>query len=89
MTKGWHIAKENTALVDSKLLKARDPRTAFTQWHETAGHGVLQGDFLRKIAGKYPKLNMTEKSMNLIKNAFERQANTFAANVAAPRNYVW
>ena len=42
-----------------------------------------------KNAKKYNKLYTTEKSMKLMENSFERQANTFAANVVAPRNYVY
>ena len=85
---GKFISKDKTALIDKKLFESRDPRRVFTEWHECTGHGVLQGEFLRKTASKNQKLYSTEKSMFLIENAFEWQANTFAANVAAPRNYV-
>lgn len=85
---GRFIPKENVALVDNKLFETRDPRAVFTEWHETTGHGILQGGFLRKNAQKYQKLFTTEKSMNLIENTFEQQANIFAANVAAPLRYV-
>jgi hypothetical protein len=83
------LPKDNTALVASKLFETRDPRRVFTKWHEVAGHGVLHGPFLRKNARKNQRLNSTEKSMNLIENTFEWQANTFAANVAAPLNFVY
>ena len=86
---GRFIPKENTALVDNKLFKTRDPRTVFTEWHEVTGHGVLQGEFLRKTESNNQKLYSTEKSMNLIENTFEWQANTFAANIAAPLNFVY
>jgi len=86
---GRYIPKENTALVNKKLFEQRDPRTVFTEWHEVAGHGVLQGEFLRQHLKNYDKLYTTEKSMKLIDNSFEWQANTFAANVAAPRIYVY
>jgi hypothetical protein len=86
---GRYIPKDNTALLDKKLFDTRDPRRVFTEWHEVAGHGVLQGVFLRKNAIKYDKLYTTDKSMKFIENSFERQANTFAANIAAPRSYVW
>jgi hypothetical protein len=86
---GQFLPKENTALVTSRLFEKRDPRRVFTEWHEVAGHGVLHGPFLRKNARKYRTLNSTEKSMNLIENTFEVQANTFAANIAAPLNFVY
>lgn len=86
---GQFMPKENTALVSSRLFQTRDPRRVFTEWHEVAGHGVLHGPFLRKNARKFRTLNSTEKSMNRIENTFELQANTFAANIAAPLNFVY
>lgn len=88
---GRYIPKEKTALVDNKLFESRDPRTTFTEWHEVAGHGILQGEFLRKTQSKNQKLYTTEKGINPLgfENAFEWQANTFAANVAAPKCYVY
>lgn len=86
---GQFIPKEKAALIDKKLLELRDPRRVFTEWHESTGHGVLQGGFLRKTVSKNQKIYSTEKSLFLIENTFEWQANTFAANVAAPRSYVW
>lgn len=86
---GRFIPKENTALIDKKLFELRDPRRVFTEWHETAGHGILHGAFLRKNVSRKAKLFTTEKSMKLIENTFEWQANTFGVNVAAPRIYVW
>ena len=85
---GRFLPKENTALVAKNLFESRDYRQVFTEWHEVAGHGVLQGEFLRKNASTNHRLFTTAKSMNQIENAFEQQANTFAANVAAPLNYV-
>ena len=93
---GKFLPKENVALVDRKLFATADPRRVFTQYHETTGHGILHGPFLRKNARKYPKLYSTERSIGLSENGFdwkqmntfEWQANMFAANVAAPRTYV-
>lgn len=85
---GQFLPKDNVALVNKTLCDTEDKRKVFTQWHEVAGHGVLQGSWLRKNREKYPKLSTTQKSMNLIENNFERQANIFAANVAAPMNFV-
>lgn len=85
---GQFLPKENTALIDKKLYACKDPRQVFTQWHEVAGHGVLHGKFLRKKENRDCRLYSTQTSMNQFENAFEWQANTFAANVAAPLNYV-
>lgn len=85
---GQFLPKDNTALVNKTLFDTEDKRKVFTQWHEVAGHGVLQGSWLRKNREKYPNLFTTQKSMNLIENNFEMQANTFAVNVAAPMNFV-
>lgn len=94
---GKFLPRENVALVDRKLFDTADPRRIFTQYHETAGHGILHGPYLRKNAHKYPKMYSTEKSVGLSKNGFdwgqmntvEWQANTFAANVASPLNFVY
>lgn len=94
---GKFLPKENVALVDRKLFATADPRRIFTQYHETAGHGILHGPYLRKNAHKYPTLFSTEKSVGLSKNGFdwrqmntfEWQANAFAANLAAPLNFVY
>ena len=89
---GRFIPKDNTALVDKKLYEIRDPRTVFTEWHEVVGHGILQGPFLRKNARENPRLFTTPKGISLLENTFntfEWQANVFAANVAAPKSYVY
>ena len=79
------------------LVETNDPRAVFVAVHETVGHGVLQGRFLREHAAKFPELLSTEASIGLTKsgfdwsqmNTFERQANTFASHVIAPRTYVY
>ncbi len=94
---GKFLSKENTALVDKKLFDTHDARRVFTQVHEVAGHGILHGSYLRKIASKFPILYSTERTVGLDKNAFdwrsfntfEWQANTFAANIIAPKNFVY
>lgn len=94
---GKFLPKDNTALVDKKLFEERDPRRVFIEGHEVIGHGILHGPFLRKNAYKFPKLYSTEKGIDPTQNrfnwktfnTFEQQANTFAANVMAPRIYVW
>jgi hypothetical protein len=88
---GKFLPADNTALIDNKLFETQDPRRVFTEWHEVAGHGVLQGRFLQKVASKNQKLFTTPKGISLMENAFntfEWQANAFAANVAAPKRYV-
>lgn len=56
---GKYLPKENTAFVDQKLFESKDPRTVFTEIHESIGHGVLHGPFLRENAKKYPELYTT------------------------------
>jgi hypothetical protein len=88
---GKFSPKDNTALVDRKLFEENDPRRVFTEWHETVGHGILHGPFLRKTASDHPKLFTTPKGISLLENAFntyEWQANALAANVAAPKMYI-
>jgi hypothetical protein len=96
---GKYLPKHNTAFVDRKLFETEDPRTVFAEIHEAIGHGVLHGPFLREHAHKYPKLYTTEDGIGLTNkkmgfnwkqmNTFEWQANAFAVNAVAPRNYVW
>lgn len=82
----------NVAYLDPALApEHRDPRRAFTLWHEVAGHGALQGAWLRKhvtfTAAKY--INVTEVSLSAAaERRIERQANLFASHVAAPRGFV-
>jgi hypothetical protein len=96
---GKYLPKENTAFVDRKLFESNDPRKVFTEIHESIGHGILHGAFLRENAKKYPKLYTTEDGIGLTDtgngfnwkkmNTFELQANAFAVNAFAPRNFVW
>jgi len=96
---GKYLAKDNTAFVNRKLFDDNDPRKVFTEIHESIGHGVLHGPFLRENAQKYPKLYTTEDGIGLTgtgtgfnwkqMDTFEWQANAFAVNAFAPRNYVW
>ena len=95
---GKYLPKDNVAFVDRKLFEHDDPRRVFTEIHESIGHGVLHGPFLRKNARKYPKLYTTEDGIGFRNdgegfnwkqmNTFERQANAFAVNAIAPRNFV-
>lgn len=86
---GQFLPKENTALINSQLFETKDPRLVFTEWHEAAGHGILHGAFLRRCSSKLSRLNTTERNIDTFlkhfENSFERQANIFAANIAAPR----
>jgi hypothetical protein len=85
---GEFIPRDRVALIDKTLFDEGDPRRVFTTVHEVVGHGVLQGDWLRRKAGKYPKLHSTQESMSLIGNTFEWQANTMATNFIAPLPFV-
>lgn len=77
----------NSAYVTNRIaVNTGDPRRSFTCWHEVGGHGVLQGEWLRK---RYAQIAMTmvtgEKDIapNAVQS-LERQANLFAAHAAAP-----
>jgi len=86
---GQYLPKEMTALVDRKLSETGDPRLPSVSWHEAGGHGVLQGKYLKACQGRIRKLCDTDRSLRLIENTFELQANTFARHVAAPMGLVW
>jgi hypothetical protein len=60
----------------------------FTALHEVVGHGILHGKFLRETGEEYPNLHSTEKSMSLIENTFEHQANQMATNFICPEGLV-
>lgn len=77
---GYFEPSENKAYIDVSLKN--DPRREFTRWHEVAGHGVLQGPWLRKLTSRAVTTE-DDLSPETIK-VLERQANLFAANVAAP-----
>lgn len=95
---GKYLPNENAAFVDRKLFESNDPRKLFTEIHEAIGHGVLHGPFLRGHAKKYPKLYTTEDGIGSKgreggfnwrqMSTFEWQANAFAFNAIAPRNFV-
>jgi hypothetical protein len=77
----------NTAFIDASLGPgSRDPRRAFTCWHEVGGHGVLQGEWLRRELGRFHRFIMTTEEIfdGKTHNELERQANLFAARSAAP-----
>lgn len=86
---GQFIIDRNAALISSELCDNNDPREIFTCWHEVAGHGVLQEPYLKKTIKKDIQLYTTQRSITLFESNFERQANLFAANVAAPKNFVY
>lgn len=79
----------NTAYMDADLaVGACDPRRVFTLYHEVVGHGVLQGDWLRSEfdrLSRSERITTTEITLDRkTSSVFERQANLFAAHVAAP-----
>jgi hypothetical protein len=77
---GYFEPGENKAYIDISLRK--DPRREFTRWHEVAGHGILQGAWLRKLMsrGVTTEDDLSPDTINVL----ERQANLFGANAAAP-----
>ena len=79
----------NTAYIDASLGPGRrDPRRVFTCWHEVGGHGVLQGEWLRRELAqlRYSRHIVTTEDSIDMRTHFEldRQANLFAARAAAP-----
>jgi hypothetical protein len=79
----------NTAFIDAELSPdLKDPRRVFTLYHEVAGHGVLQGDWLRSEFKRVTTLVRTTTTEAMLDprttGSLERQANLFAAHVAAP-----
>lgn len=82
----------NTAFIDVSL-HAKDPRRPFTCWHEVGGHGVLQGDWLRRQMMKHRQPSSvvtTAASLDLeTTSILEWQANLFAASAAAPRKLLY
>jgi hypothetical protein len=79
----------NTAYIDANLGPPnRDPRRIFTCWHEVGGHGVLQGEWLRREISRSHRFPCVVTTQEVIdgrtEHELERQANLFAAHAAAP-----
>jgi hypothetical protein len=79
----------NTAYIDASLGNGGgDPRRAFTCWHEVGGHGVLQGEWLRRELARLNCPGYITTTEEVIGGTtlyeLERQANRFAAYAAAP-----
>ncbi len=90
---GTYDLETNTAYIDASLgPRSRDPRRVFTCWHEVGGHGVLQGEWLRRELGRFDysrRIVTTEASIDgRTEYTLERQANLFAAHAAAPTWFV-
>ena len=86
---GKYLAMENVVQIDRIISHDHNhPQRAFTYWHEVAGHGVLQGEWLRKQLkrqGGSGCIATTENSLSFdAVNVLERQANVFAARAGAP-----
>jgi hypothetical protein len=81
---GAYCPDENEVLMDVRMSpEAGDPRRTFTLYHEACGHGVLQGDRLRRVGSE----SVVDDDLSLDAanyNALEWQANTMAAVTAAP-----
>ncbi|MSR60083.1 MAG: hypothetical protein EXS05_20995 [Planctomycetaceae bacterium] len=79
----------NTVYIDEELHPRNgDPRRTFTLSHEVGGHAILQGDWLRSELKRLKcnrRIVTTEQLLDLeTENVLERQANMFAAHMAAP-----
>lgn len=86
---GRYDVRENVAYLDRAISReSNDPRRAFTCWHEVAGHGALQGAWLRnqlERTGDFEVINVTEYSLSAnAERRLEWQANLFASRLAAP-----
>ncbi len=79
---GYYEPFANKAYVDVSLRD--DPRRTFTRWHEVGGHGILQGDWLRKEGSKTRIVTTEEDISPIALDVLERQANIFAAHAVAP-----
>lgn len=84
---GRFDVETNTAHIDVSLSRG-DPRRAFTCYHEVVGHGILQGDWLRREMNRLKqdlRIITTENSLDSeTSNVLERQANLCASHIAAP-----
>lgn len=79
----------NTAYIDADLApEVNDPRRVFTLFHEVAGHGVLQGEWIRSEFDRVRTVGRVTTTEDMLDprttNILEWQANLFAAHVAAP-----
>lgn len=86
---GRYDVATNTVYLDRLISReSGDPRRVFTCWHEVAGHGALQGEWLRKRlqrTGFGGVIDATDVSLSAAaEQRLERQANLFAAHLAAP-----
>ena len=83
---GVYDIRENTAKLDEVLDRARnDARRVFTLYHEVAGHGALQGKWLRAQLHELEFLEVTDISISeAAEMKLELQANLFASHFAAP-----
>jgi hypothetical protein len=86
---GRYDVKAKAAHLDRVIARDSDnPRRIFTCWHEVAGHGALQGAWLQNQLQQrhhHDFVEVTEVSLSPgAERVLERQANLFAAHVAAP-----
>lgn len=86
---GRYSVRANAAYLDRAISRdSGDPRCIFTCWHEVAGHGVLQGKWLRERLESDEVdqfVDVTERSLSPhAERLLEFQANLFAAALAAP-----
>ena len=80
---------KNIAYINKQLIDDNDPRLIFTIFHETGGHGVFHGPYLRRHKRNHPTLNTTASTIiHEEMMPFERQANSFASNLAAPIPFI-
>ncbi|MCA9078864.1 MAG: hypothetical protein KDA93_27825, partial [Planctomycetaceae bacterium] len=74
---GQYETESNTVFIDECIsAQTNDPRRTFTLWHEVGGHGVLQGEWLKKHLSR---IITTDESIQITTSvALEYQANLFA-----------
>lgn len=86
---GTFLPVEKIAKIDSSLRKS--PQRVFTLFHEVCGHGILQGDWLRKNMARlqHGRVASVEHTPDFTyDHGLEWQANLFAAHLAAPTQLI-
>ena len=84
---GLYDIQTRVAHIDFALrADAGDPRRVFTLYHEVAGHGVLQGEWLRSQLGGPCVLEESDATIDFRnRQVLEWQANAMAGFTAAPK----
>ncbi len=85
---GMFLPDDNVALVDRKFAKEHRSDAVYVAWHEAAGHGVYQGDFLKRHAGAIRHCMSTGYEWLMYGSDLEHEADLFTRYAAAPVPFV-